>query len=170
IEKVKGRQKIDEDDDLSDNVYNVGEKIFDMLSKCHVKKESRHIAEKLKNNNKSMHNKKHEFNKKIAELVKHTKQLRTFADEIDNERTILKNTQFKAERTYEDVKTSDPEKKDPKSSPQVKELIEDFEAKQKNCKTLMKKFLDSDLHVTLLTGLDQAYVKLYKETLSEVSK
>lgn len=167
LEKVKGKQKTNEDDDLSDNFYNVGEEIFKQLAKSHAKKENRTIAEKLMHDNKSMHNLKHDFNMKIKSIIQIGKDLKKKTVEIDNDRTVLKNVQFKAERAFEDVKTKNPNE-DARASPEVKRLLDEVAEREKKCKSEMKKFNEDDAHNEMLAGLHKAYVWWYETTLGEL--
>lgn len=169
LEKVKGKQKVDEDEDLSDNMYNVGEQIFDMLAKHHYKSEYRKDAEKLANASRAMSRTKHEFNKKIKELMKTCKTLKKLSVEIDDERTKMKNVQFKAERAYEAEKTRDANS-DPKTSPGVRHLMDEFNDRQSDCKNSMKNFLENKGHDEILQGLLNSYVVHFESALVELKK
>lgn len=167
FEKVKGKTKLGENDDLSDNMFNVGEQIFNELSKNHYTKDNRAEAEKLKKAYRVMHNKKHDLNEKITEIKKNIKMLIKEAGEIDDDRTKLKNIQFKAERAYEAAKASDPNV-DLKNNAEAKKLVDGFHALEGKCKASMKDFLNNEKHEGILHNLSKALTVHLEETLSEL--
>lgn len=166
FEKVKGKAQIG-DEDLSDNMYNVGEKIFRQLADGHVKEEYKQVADKLARLNNSMSRTKHAMNKELAGLLVKLKTLKKDSINIDDERTKMKNAQFDAERFFEASMRRDPNV-DPRDVPEVKSKIEEFEKMQDGCKRSMKGFVENSVHKDVLDGILKSFKNYLSAATSEI--
>lgn len=167
IAKVKGKTKVEDDDDLSDNMYKVGENVFESLAKKSSDKKIKDMALQIKNNYGVLSKTKHSMNKKLAELLVRAKHLKKESIDIDNERTKMKNAQFDCERLFESKKKNTNEE-EARNLPEVKKKADKFNELKDKCHKLITDFLSNPKHMEVLSGINDVYKNYFKETSSEL--
>lgn len=167
IAKAKGKTKAEADEDLSDNMYNVGANVFESLASKTSDPKVKDAATQIKNNYVVMSKKKHEMNKKLSELLVKVKQLKKESLNIDNERTKMKNAQFDAERAFESAKKKFNEE-DARKREDVVKIADEFNVLKEKNEKMMKDYTKDAKHLEILGGLNDIYKQYYKESTSEL--